>query len=175
MTTPRIETDRLLLRMPEEADFPHIAAMMSDEETARFIGGVQDEAIAWRGFCTLLGHWQLRGYGFFSVVDRATGEWLGRVGPWYPHLWPQPEIGWTIKRQAWGKGYAHEAAAACMDFVFDRLGWSEVIHLIDDGNLASQGVARKLGSGFKGRRGEVAGFGVTVDIWEQTVADWRAH
>lgn len=175
MSTPIMKTERLILRVPEEADFEFFAEMMQDKETARFIGGTQEPAITWRNFCTLLGHWQLRGYGFFSVIERTTGEWLGRIGPWNPHLWPQPEIGWTIKRQAWGHGYAVEAAEACMDFVFEKLGWEEVIHLIDEKNTPSQAVARKIGSTFKGRRAEVPGFGMTVDIWEQTAAEWAQH
>ena len=121
MKKPVLETPRLLLRYPEEQDFEPLAEMMQDEETARFIGGVQEPAITWRNFCSLLGHWQLRGYGFFSVIEKETGDWLGRIGPWYPHQWPQPEVGWTIKRQAWGKGFAPEAASACLDYVFDTL------------------------------------------------------
>lgn len=173
MKTPVLETPRLILRAPVEADFEPLCAMMQDEETTRFIGGVQEPAMAWRGFCTILGHWQLRGYGFFSVLDRSNGEWLGRVGPWNPHLWPQPEIGWSIKREAWGQGFAGEAASASMDHVVDTLGWTQVIHLIDENNHASQGVARGIGSRFKGRRSEVPGFGMVVDIWEQDADDWR--
>lgn len=175
MDHPQIETERLLLRYPEEQDFEPLAEMMQDEEVARFIGGVQDPAITWRAFCSLLGHWQLRGYGFFSVVDKASGEWLGRIGPWYPHLWPQPEVGWTIKRAAWGKGYAPEAAAACLDFVFDTLDWPSVIHLIDQKNTPSQAVARKLGSTDSGQEVEVPGFGIKVNVWGQTADEWRAN
>lgn len=172
MNAPVLETERLILRKPEEPDFEPLSVMMQDVETVRFIGGAQEPAISWRAFCTLLGHWQLRGYGFFSVIEKSSGEWLGRVGPWNPHLWPQPEVGWTIKREAWGRGYAYEAAEACVDYVFNHLGWPEVIHLIDPENVASQGVARKLGSQFKGRRAEVPGFGMTVDVWEQDAGEW---
>jgi len=173
MKTPVLETDRLLLRVPVESDFEPFCEMMQDELTTEFIGGTLIPPMAWRAFCMLLGHWQLRGYGFFSVLDRETGEWLGRVGPWYPHQWPQPEIGWTIKREAWGKGYASEAARACLDHVVDDLGWDHIIHLIDERNIASQEVAKKMGSRFEGRRAEIPGFNVIGDIWEQSAQDWR--
>jgi RimJ/RimL family protein N-acetyltransferase len=148
---------------------------MADEETARYIGGIQSPPMVWRSLASIIGHWALRGYGFFSIEDKATGEWLGRVGPWYPHGWPQPEVGWTIKRQACGKGYASEAAARSIDWAFDALGWDSVIHLIDDANIGSQGVARKLGSRNLNRKAEVAGFDMIVDVWGQSKADWLAR
>ena len=175
MKKPVLETPRLLLRYPEEQDFEPLAEMMQDEETARFIGGVQEPAITWRNFCSLLGHWQLRGYGFFSVIEKETGDWLGRIGPWYPHQWPQPEVGWTIKRQAWGKGFAPEAASACLDYVFDTLKWPSVVHLIHVDNTPSAAVARKVGSRDTGREVEVPGFGIKVNVWGQSAEDWRTR
>ena len=172
---PVLETERLILRRPEEADFEPLARMMGDEENTAFIGGVQEPAHVWRALCAMLGHWELRGYGFFSVIERDSGDWLGRVGPWYPHGWPQPEVGWTIRRESWGRGYAVEASAACLDFVFDRLGWDSVCHLIHAENAPSQGVARKLGSVDWGRDVEVAGFNMMVDLWGQTADEWRAR
>jgi RimJ/RimL family protein N-acetyltransferase len=146
----RIETERLILReIDPQRDFDSWAATMADERTVKFIGGiVMDRALAWRNMATIIGHWQIRGYGFFSVEDRDSGEWVGRVGPWYPEGWPAPEIGWTIARQHWGKGYATEAAMACRDFAFGTLGWSKVIHVILQGNEPSIAVATRIGSRF---------------------------
>jgi len=144
----RIETERLVLRMIDpERDFEPWALMMADEQTVRFIGGqVMDRAAAWRHMAALIGHWTIRGYGFFSVEDRATGEWVGRVGPWYPEGWPAPEVGWSLAREHWGKGYATEAGRAAIDYAFGTLGWDRVIHAIVKGNAQSAAVARKLGS-----------------------------
>jgi RimJ/RimL family protein N-acetyltransferase len=144
----QIETERLLLReIDPDRDFDPWAKTMEDEETVRYIGGkVLDRAETWRNMAGVIGHWQIRGYGFFSVENKETGEWVGRVGPWNPEGWPAPEIGWTIMREHWGKGYASEAARACLDFVRDVLGWESVIHVILDGNAASIGVAEKIGS-----------------------------
>jgi RimJ/RimL family protein N-acetyltransferase len=144
----RIETERLILReIDPDRDFESWAASMADERTVRFIGGdVLDRAMAWRNMAVVIGHWTIRGYGFFSVESRETGEWLGRVGPWYPEGWPAPEIGWTIARPHWGKGYATEAARAALDFAFGELGWERVIHVILAGNERSVAVAERIGS-----------------------------
>ena len=175
MIEPVLETERLLLRPTTISDFEPLCTMMADEVTTRFIGGVQSPELAWRSLCGIAGHWQLRGYGFFSVIEKATGQWLGRVGPWYPHGWPQPEIGWTLNRESWGKGYATEAAIACMDHAFDTLGWDSVIHLIHADNRGSQAVAARIGSANTGQEVEVPGFGILVDIWGQSASDWRTH
>ena len=172
---PRLETERLILRPPVEADFEFLSPVMQDEENTRYIGGAQNEPMAWRGLMTIIGHWAVRGFGFFSVIEKDSGKWVGRVGPWEPHGWPQPEVGWTIAREHWGKGFAGEAAAATIDWAFDTLGWSEVIHLIDERNTGSIGVAKKLGSYNTGRKAEVAGFGMIVDVWGQTREEWRGR
>lgn len=150
MSAIRIETPRLILRnIDAERDFEGWARLMADELSVRFIGGVVlDRALAWRNMLTVIGHWQVRGFGFFSVEDRATGEWLGRVGPWYPEGWPAPEIGWAIRREHWGKGYATEAGRSSIEYAFRELGWKEVIHVILAGNERSIAVAERLGSRF---------------------------
>lgn len=145
---------------------------MRDSVAAEHIGGVAEPAIVWRNLAMLIGHWSMRGYGFFSVEEKATGDWVGRVGPWNPHDWPEPEVGWAITRAHWGKGYAPEAASAAMAYVFDRLDWPAVHHAIAPDNVNSQAVARKLGSTHTGRQTELPGFGVTVDLWGQTRAQW---
>ena len=143
-----LQTERLILRpVDPERDFEPWARAMADERTVRFTGGqVMDRAQAWRHMASIIGHWSIRGYGFFSVESRETGEWLGRVGPWYPEGWPAPEVGWTISPEHWGKGYATEAGSAAIDYVFRNLGWQRVVHVILQGNEQSVAVARKLGS-----------------------------
>ena len=173
---PRLETPRLILRaLDPEADWDGYAAMLADSETARFIGGVQSRAQAWRSIATMIGHWAIRGYGMFAVEERASGRFVGRVGPWYPGEWPGYEVGWTIIRDCWGQGYAVEAAAAAMDHAFDRLGWNQVIHIVQPENRPSVRVAEKLGSRLFDRIDSLPGFGVAADIWGQSAADWRAR
>jgi RimJ/RimL family protein N-acetyltransferase len=144
----RLETERLILRMINpERDFESWARAMADERTVQFTGGqVMDRALAWRNMAAIIGHWSIRGYGSFSVENRETGEWVGRVGPWFPEGWPAPEVGWTIAPQHWCKGYATEAGRAAINYAFESLGWQRVIHVILVGNVQSVAVAKKLGS-----------------------------
>ena len=88
----------------------------------------------------------------FSVIEKASGRWVGRLGPWQPEDWPGTEVGWGLAREVWGRGYATEGAAACMDYAFDVLGWTEAIHTIEPDNLASQAVAKRLGLRRSGAR-----------------------
>jgi RimJ/RimL family protein N-acetyltransferase len=154
-----IKTERLILRpIDPERDFAGWARAMGDAETVRYLGGKpMDEANAWRNMAMVMGHWQIRGYGFFSLEDRASGEWVGRVGPWNPHGWPQPEVGWTISPDHLRKGYAMEAGRASIDYAFGELGWKSVVHVILEGNEASIGVAEKLGSRLIGKQDSLPG------------------
>ena len=176
MNGPVIETERLILRPTAAEDLDGWAAMMADEEAARFIGGVQPRAAAWRGMATMAGSWALKGFGMFSLVEKSTGLWVGRIGPWQPEEWPGTEVGWGLAREAWGKGYAVEAAVASIDWAFDNLGWDEVIHCIDPDNRPSQKVAERLGSRNRGPGRMPAPFEDSpIDIWGQTRAEWRAR
>ena len=176
MNGPTITTARLILRPPEQADLDGWAAMMADEEAARFIGGAQARAASWRGLASMAGSWALLGYGMFSVVERQTGRWVGRIGPWQPEGWPGTEVGWGLTREHWGKGYAVEAAEVSIDWAFDELGWSEVIHCIDPQNTPSQNVARRLGSENLGPGALPAPFAqAPIDIWGQSRDAWQAR
>lgn len=172
----QIETPRLILRVPRAEDLDPLAEMMADEETAKFIGGVAPRPVTWRALMTLIGAWHAHGFAMFSVFEKATGRWVGRLGPWMPEGWPGPEVGWTIVRDCWGRGYATEGAAAATDWAFDHLGWTRVIHSIDPANSASQAVARKLGSRNLGPGSLPPPFEhATVDIWGQSREEWRAR
>jgi RimJ/RimL family protein N-acetyltransferase len=172
---PTLETARLILRPTAAEDFEPWADFMA-AEASRFVGGPQPRAVAWRGFMTMAGSWALTGFGMFSVVDKATGGWIGRIGPWSPEGWPGTEVGWGIVPQAQGKGLASEAATASIDWAFDTLGWTEVIHCIDPLNAPSQAVARKLGSRILRQGRMPAPFDdKDIDIWGQSATEWRAR
>jgi RimJ/RimL family protein N-acetyltransferase len=172
----QLETPRLFLRLPRAEDLDAWAAMMADEEAARFIGGVMPRSVTWRALMTMIGAWHAQGFAMFSVIEKATGRWVGRVGPWRPEGWPGTEVGWAIARDCWGRGYATEAAAAATTWAFDHLGWSSVIHCIDPANVASQMVARKLGSRNLGPGRMPAPFEeAQVDLWGQSADEWRAR
>ena len=63
----------------------------------------------------MISAWHENGFAMFSVIERATGRWIGRVGPWMPEGWPSSEIGWAVIREYWGRGFATEEAAASID------------------------------------------------------------
>ena len=148
---------------------------MADDAT-RFIGGPQPRSTAWRGFMSMAGSWSLLGYAMFSVVEKSTGDWVGRIGPWVPDGWPGTEVGWGLIPAAHGKGYAVEAATASIDWAFDHLGWTDVIHCIDPENTASQLVAQRLGSVNRGPGRMPEPFqDYPIDIWGQTREAWRAR
>ncbi len=171
---PVVETSRLILRPPTPEDFEPWCAMMADEDTARFIGGVAAPSMVWRQLCTMAGSWTLFGYAMFSVVEKSSGKWIGRLGPWTPADWPGTEVGWGLSRDAWGKGYATEGAAAAIDWAFDNLGWTEVIHCVDPENTPSARVAARLGSTIQRRQRMPVPFDAfEVDIWSQTREQWR--
>ncbi|MEP7186393.1 MAG: GNAT family N-acetyltransferase [Rhodanobacter sp.] len=171
---PRIETERLILRPPQAEDFDAYAANMADAEAARFIGGQQLRAVAWRGFLSSAGAWMIQGFSMFSVIEKASGRWVGRLGPWYPEGWPGTEVGWGLCQSAWGKGYAYEGSVAAIDWAFDHLDWNEVIHSIAPDNVASQALARRLGSSCRGPGQLPPPFeDAPIEIWGQTREQWR--
>ena len=176
MTGPVLETERLTLRPIAVEDFPRWAEMMADPEAARFLGGPQPAEVAWRGFMTMAGAWSLTGVSMFSVIERETGLWLGRIGPWRPLGWPGPEVGWGLHPDAQGRGYGVEAATATIDHAFDVLGWTEVIHTIDPDNTPSQRLAERLGSRNLGPARLPAPFDqLVVEAWGQSRDEWRAR
>ena len=172
----QIETPRLLLRVPRVEDLDEWARMMADGEAAKFIGGVAPRSTTWRGLMTMIGSWHATGFAMFSVIEKSSGRWVGRLGPWMPEGWPGPEVGWAISRECWGRGYATEGAIASTHWAFDHLGWDRVIHSIDPDNIASQLVAKKLGARNLGPGSLPPPFHeARVDIWGQSREEWRAR
>lgn len=172
----RLETPRLVLRPPRAEDLDGWSEMMADEPSARFIGGVMPRPLCWRQLMSMIGAWHSMGFAMFSVIEKSSGRWVGRVGPWKPEGWPGNELGWAIARDCWGRGYAGESASAAMTWAFDNLGWSNVIHAIAPDNRASQRVAQKLGSHNQGPGTLPAPYEHDrVDLWGQTRDEWRAR
>lgn len=143
-----LQTERLLLRPFQEADLDAYADLCADPEVMKYLnatGSPISRADAWRQMAMYLGHWELRGYGTWAVVERATSEFVGRVGLHSPEGWPDRELGWTIARKSWGKGYASEAARASIAHAFGVLGWTHLVSLIHPDNHRSARLAERLG------------------------------
>lgn len=171
-----IETPRLILKVPTLEEFAPWCAYMADEEAARFIGKVQPPSVVWRSICSIIGSWQQTGLGFFSVFEKSSGRWVGRLGPWAPHGWPGNEVGWGVIRDVWGKGYAFEGSMAAMDYAVDVLHWDDIIHSIHPDNVASQKLAARLGSVNRGPGRMPPPYeNDPIDLWGQTADEWRAR
>jgi RimJ/RimL family protein N-acetyltransferase len=173
---PLLVTERLILRPPAAEDFDDFAEMCADGETMKFLGGATERPQAWRLWCTLAGAWHIRGFSMFSVIERDSGAWVGRIGPWYPADWPGPEIAYGVRRDYAGKGYAYEAAVAACDFAIEFLKWDQLMHCIDPDNIRSQALAKRLGATNSGPTKLPAPFhDAPIDAWTQSADTWRAR
>ncbi len=142
-----LETDRLILRMFRESDLDAYADMCGDAEVMRYIGDGQPlpRHMAWRKMAMMVGHWSLRRYGLWGAEERSSGVLVGQIGFWNPEGWPGFELGWTLRRSYWGRGYATEGARTALRFAFSQLVQPHVISLIHPENAASIRVAERLG------------------------------
>ncbi|MGN6279061.1 MAG: GNAT family N-acetyltransferase [Sphingomonas sp.] len=173
---PVLFTERLMLRPLNGDDFEAYAAFAADAEQMRFLGGAMGREVAWRDLTLRAGAWLTRGFSQFSVIERATGAWVGRIGPWQPEGWPGTEIGWGVARGFAGRGYAYEAACAAMDYAVDVLNWDDIVHSIAPDNVRSIALAERLGSVHRGPATLPPPLdAVRVDLWGQTAADWKAR
>ena len=144
--TPTLQTDRLTLRAPNAQDWPHWRDFATSQR-AEFIGGPYDLNGAWRAFGHAVGHWVLRGFGSFAVTLKGDDTAIGMTGPWYPIIWPEKELGWTIWNPDFeGTGLMFEAASAARDYAFNTLKWATAVSYIDHGNDRSVALAERLGA-----------------------------
>jgi RimJ/RimL family protein N-acetyltransferase len=168
-----LETERLILRMFRQDDLDGYAAMCADEEVMRYIGEGKavDRVAAWRQMAMMLGQWCLKGHGQFALEERATGVLLGRAGYFEPEGWPGFELGWLLRRESWGKGYATEATRLLLRHAFEAMGRERVISLIRPANTRSIRVAERLGERLEGRT-EI--FGLEALVYAIDRKTWRA-
>ncbi len=158
---PRLMTERLVLRAPGEADLDAYAAIVADPQVMRYVGQnvPLDRGRAWRELAMFRGGWALHGFGQWIVERSADGVLLGRAGLWRPPDWPGLEVGWTLGREHWGRGYASEAARAAVAWARRELGVAHLIALIHPDNARSIRVAERLGFALEGRAGAALVFG----------------
>ncbi len=173
---PVLFTPNLVLRVPDGRDLDGFAAFQANAETTRFLGGVTTRSEAWRLLATVAGSWVTNGYGMFSVIERATGQWVGRLGPWQPEGWPGTEVAYGVLPQFAGRGYAYEGCVAAMDYAVDVLGWSDICHTINPDNARSIALAQRLGAVNRGPCSLPPPIAhVRVDNWGQSAEAWRAR
>jgi RimJ/RimL family protein N-acetyltransferase len=148
---PIIETERLRLRGHELRDFENSAAMWADARVTRFIGGkpsTREES--WRRFATFPGQWQLLGFGYWLIEEKAGGAYVGDggFGSFKRDLEPAldaPEQGWALTPSMQGKGYATEAVLAMLGWAERHFQRTDFVCMISPGNAPSHRVAEKVG------------------------------
>ena len=178
MNKVTLETERLVLRWFCEDDFESLAQMYSDPEVMRFLGGKTMTSLeAWRHMASMMGHWYLRGYGIWAVEEKSSGKLVGRIGFMNPTGWPGFELGWTLGRDSWGKGYATEGARRALAYAFTEMDRDHVISCIAPENVASIKVAERLGEKVEGKTellgNEVLIYGIDRDEWRRRRAETR--
>lgn len=146
---PILDTPRLTLRGWRDSDRPPFAAMNADAEVTRYLSKplTRDESDAF--IDRVVARWRERGYGLWAVERRSDGAFLGFTGlSWQDFespVTPAVEIGWRLRRDAWGQGYATEAATAALRYGFESLNLEEIVSFTTAANLASQRVMQRIG------------------------------
>jgi RimJ/RimL family protein N-acetyltransferase len=149
-----VETARLLLRVPELVDAAALMGIIWDPEVVEHKqvtlleppGGLD---LALKNTNDMIRQWRLRGYGQWSVIEKVTGHVIGCVGFYHPHEWPGVDLGWVLHRSRWGHGFATEAAAAALEWVWAHTQIDRIVSLIAPDDRRSMRIAAKIGERFE--------------------------
>jgi ribosomal-protein-alanine N-acetyltransferase len=191
-----LETPRLALRPFTEDDFEFLVALNADPDVARFIAyGVPRTRSETRTFLDrLLAGYRDDALGHLAITLKGSDTLIGRCGLTLVEIEAQPpantppqcfwfrgsapqgmpvvhdvELGYTLAKEHWGRGYATEGAMAVRDFGFRELGLKHALSAIVPLNVASTRVAGKLGLQ---ARGQFRGFGKVYDRYELSRSRW---
>ncbi|MBN8814567.1 MAG: GNAT family N-acetyltransferase [Sphingomonas sp.] len=142
-----IETDRLILRGWRDGDIAPFHAMGNDAEVMRYLGPPMTLADAQAAGDRMNAVMAERGYCFWAVERKDDGAFIGFCGlqPGYDFLAGQTEIGWRLRRDAWGRGYAREAAEASLAWGWDNLDVPAITAITVLANTRSWGLMERLG------------------------------
>jgi RimJ/RimL family protein N-acetyltransferase len=164
-----IATARLTLRPPQVADFPDMCRLWGDAEVVRFIGGHMFSAEeVWQRLLRYRGLWAVLGYGYWTIRDAATGDFVGEIGfaDWgrqgIAGLDGRPECGWVLTPDKQGKGYAGEALGAALAWFDSAFAGLESACIINPDNIRSIRLASAHGFAAAGR---AVYKGATIDLF----------
>ncbi len=151
--TAILETQRLILREWTHADVGVLFEICSDPEVMRYIGDRRawtdvESVRLWVG--RVRAAYSERGYGRLAVVEKSSGSVIGSCGFGVSNTMHGIDFGYVFARSAWGRGYATEAARACLRHGFEQHGFAEVLADTDLDNFASRRVLEKVGFEFHG-------------------------
>jgi len=147
-----LETPRLLLRGWKESDVEPFAKINEDPQVMRYFPKTLSRAESHQMYQKIESEFRECGNGLYAVEKKENGEFIGFIGfhrATFPaDFTPCIEIGWRLKKEAWGNGYATEGAAACLQYGFSTLGFDEVYSFTADVNTPSKNVMTKIGMKF---------------------------
>jgi RimJ/RimL family protein N-acetyltransferase len=142
-----IETERLILREMTQEDYSALAAILMDEQTMYAYEGAfrEEEVQEWLDKQFL--RYKRDGFGLWAIISKETNEMIGQAGITMQEVEGEfmPEIGYLFNRLHWKQGYAAEAAIACKEYAFEKLGLTEIVSIIRDTNIPSMNVAIRNG------------------------------
>lgn len=157
MQPPIIETARLRLRGHRVEDLPHCVAMWSDPNVTKFIGGrPSTEQQTWTRLLSYVGHWDLMGFGFWAIEEKASGNFIGETGfadfkrDVAASMRGKPELGFALTTRFQDKGYATEAVQAALKWADAQPAFETTVCMMSPRNVASRRVAEKSGYSLSG-------------------------
>lgn len=149
---PQLTTARLILRGHREDDLDAAAALWANASVVRHITGApSSRQESWKRVLSYAGHWSLKGYGYWAVVEAASGLFIGEVGladfkrRLIPPIHDAPETGWVIAPSHQSQGFGREAMEAVLEWSDNVLKPDRTVCLIHPSNAISQRLAAKLG------------------------------
>lgn len=145
MRTPVLETERLFLRRPNQADIGTVLARLRGGE--RHVASAPlSGALALEQTVAIVCHWDLCGLGLFAVLPKGCDEPIGLAGPWQASGWPEPELGFLFLDDADCDTLAPEALIAARGFAERGVGWREIISCVAHGERRAAALVRATGA-----------------------------
>lgn len=168
-----LETERLILRPMTENDIDAVFALRNDAEIMRFIREPQksrEEAASW--IKLISSRWESEKIGFCAVIEKTSEAFAGWCGLWVLKESGEIEVGYAISQKFQRKGYATEAAEACLIYGFEQLKLPKIVAVARSENSASRRVMEKLGMRYDGL-GKF--YGVQLAHYTIKKSDWRIN
>ena len=142
-----LETKRLVLRELTQSDYPALAAILQDDRTMYAYEGAFSDEETQDWLDRQITRYRADGFGLWAMLHKEKDIMIGQAGITWQEVDGErvPEIGYHLNRAYWGNGYGTEAALACKEYAFDKLGFDEIYSIVRDINVPSMNVAIRNG------------------------------
>lgn len=148
------ESVRLGFRNWEKEDLEEFSKLNADSEVMAYFPKILTEQETTYFMIRLQKHFLEKGYTYFACEELETKDFIGFIGLAYQKyqsdFTPAIDIGWRLKKSAWGKGYATEGAKRCLEYAFNHLKISKIVAVCPLINVKSEQVMMKIGMKRKG-------------------------